>query len=402
MMRITYETHGITYSTGSDASSVLSPPPPETPGDITLTEITPRTAARIAQLGPTQAAANTGTDDLLDPATAPNRKTKGVRLTRADAAIELPDAYFAHPGPDAPVWASETSFIPSDPTEVAMQTLMADPGAYFLPTLEAQQGQGGGRMLYAGPMGLADELKELFMFPVNLLRKDRDEEQAAEDRAAKRPRVEGQARAGEGDAVEGQQAGEDGDGADDVEAARRMASLAPDLQDEGMGMGLDDSFAFDANVGEEEPLALDIDMPETPRRTAPVAERYPSLAPSRAESMARQIQYAGESGEFTLAMFDNRTVAGAAGADSLQSASASQSQSQSQQQTPTKSSVAASEARTHGGYSKNTGMAIGLLRRELEVIEAESRAQEEEEEEEKVVRMSELADKVSFPKLLQD
>jgi hypothetical protein len=41
-------------------------------------------------------------------------------------------------------------------------------------------------------------------------------------------------------------------------------------------------------------------------------------------------------------------------------------------------------------------MAMGLLRRELEVIEAESQAQQEEEEEEKVVRMSELADKVSF------
>jgi hypothetical protein len=40
------------------------------------------------------------------------------------------------------------------------------------------------------------------------------------------------------------------------------------------------------------------------------------------------------------------------------------------QVTPTKSVV--SEAMTKGGYSKNTGMAMGLLRRELEVIEGEA------------------------------
>jgi cohesin complex subunit SCC1 len=366
-------TRGRLTCAGSVASSVLSPPPELlSAGDVTLTEITPRTAARIAQLGPTQATvASAG--DLLDPsAPADGRKAKRVRLIRADADIELPDAYFAHPGPDAPVWAAEAHFIPSDPADVALQTLFANPGDYFLPVTDAPQGQGGGKVLYAGPIGLADELKELFTFPVNLLRRDREDEGDAALGPNKRQKVQGQ------DEPEEEQQGQGENDDEDVEIARRQSVLAPELLDnEGYpgAEGMDDSFAL-----ADDPLAFDI--PQTPRK-APT-ERYPSLAPSRAESMARQIQYSGDQGEFALAMFDNRTSAGAAGAsDSLQS--------QSQQQTPTKSSVAASEARTHGGYSKNTGMAMGLLRRELEVIEAEVQA------EEKVVRMNELADKVSSP-----
>ena len=300
-------------------------------------------------------------------------------MTRADADIELDDAYFAHPGPDAALWG-EAHFIPSDPAAVAMQALMADPGSYFLPLVDAPQGAGGGKMLYAGPMGLSSELQDLFTFPVNVLRRDRDQDQAEADgdRAAKRPRVEGQPEAApEEEELRGEEA--------DIELARRQSTLPPTFH-QGEGE-MDDSFNFGADPlgGDiDDPLAFD--LPQTPRKApaAAAAERYPSLAPSRAESMARLVQYAGEGGEFTLAMFDNRTTAGSG-------ESQSQSQAPSTQQTPTKSSVAASEARTHGGYSKNTGMAMGLLRRELEVIEAEV----EQEREEKVVKMNQLADKVS-------
>jgi cohesin complex subunit SCC1 len=49
-------------------------------------------------------------------------------------------------------------------------------------------------------------------------------------------------------------------------------------------------------------------------------------------------------------------------------------ESQSQlQSTPSKSVASENISRTSSGYSKNTGMAMGLLRQELEAIEEEDR-----------------------------
>jgi cohesin complex subunit SCC1 len=105
------------------------------------------------------------------------------------------------------------------------------------------------------------------------------------------------------------------------------------------------------------PTDEDMAIPATPRKQA-------SIAPSRAESIARAIQF-GDDTDHPLAMFDSR-----------------RSESQSVHETPTKS-VTSSEAR--GGYSKNTGMAMGLLRKELEAIE----------EEDKVVDFDRIADRAS-------
>lgn len=185
-------------------------------------------------------------------------------------------------------------------------------------------------MIYAGPEGLAPELSELFTFPANVLRRDRGTEEVGP--SPKRPRV---------DSPE-----------DAVEAGRRGSVLPPSSP--GFNLGGDqtfdtivpgDDFGQDIYQG-------DVDMPvyATPRKQA-------SIAPSRAESIAREIQF-GQDPDHPLSMFDSRR------AESL-------SQSQSLLETPTKSVT--SEA-TRGGYSKNTGMAMGLLRKEIDAIEAEDKA----------------------------
>ncbi len=99
--------------------------------------------------------------------------------------------------------------------------------------------------------------------------------------------------------------------------------------------------------------------------------RGPSLAPSRAESMARAIQFGDkEAGAHPLAMFDTRQ----------------QREGESQISiTPSKSIASEDRSKTSAGYSRNTGMAMGLLRRELQEIE----------EEDKVLQFERIADKAS-------
>jgi hypothetical protein len=108
----------------------------------------------------------------------------------------------------------------------------------------------------------------------------------------------------------------------------------------------------------------------TPTRTQRI--RSPSLAPSRAESIAREIQNQRSTGDHMLAMFEKDATA------------ESQSQVQS---TPTKSLISEPVSKSSAGYSKNTGMAMGLLRREIEAIE----------EEDKVIGLAQIADKVCSP-----
>ncbi|OCF41159.1 hypothetical protein I317_04989 [Kwoniella heveanensis CBS 569] len=306
-------------------SSALSTPPPLSPPPEALGELTPRTAARVAA------------------AAQPAPKVKRPRLVQADEELELPDE-----PRDVTSILGEEQYIPADPEVLRLREIIADPAAHFLPTIRV----GGQQMIFAGPQGLAPELAELFAFPTTVLRRTRGEEAAEEAPTPKRARVEGE------------EAEEEG-----VEAGRRVAraSEAPFQIESGFGEGVgDDSFGFQPeDLPFDEPLA-------TPRaeRTLPRAQREPSIAASRAESIARDVQYGAESGDYTLVMFDART----AGARE----EASQSQL-SQLSTPTKSS----ERTTASGFSKNTSMAMGLLRKELDAIE----------EGERVLSFDKLADK---------
>lgn len=231
-------------------------------------------------------------------------------------------------------------YIPADAEIVRLREIMDDPASHFLPTLK----MGGDVMFYAGPQDLAPELASLFTFPANILRK-RQEEGAEDDRIAKRQRVEP---------------------VEEPEDVRRVSVVPsahgfPGAEDSGF-------FAGDQTIEPDMPLPDFEDVPMvTPTRSQRV--RSPSLAPSRAESIAREIQNQRSTGDHMLAMFEKDATA------------ESQSQIQS---TPTKSLISEPVSKSSAGYSKNTGMAMGLLRREIEAIE----------DEDKVIGLAQIADKV--------
>ena len=264
-------------------------------------------------------------------------KAKRPRLLVADQELELPDDDFTAPGEDSDILTVER-YIPSDPDAIRFAEIASNPAAHFLPTTTVNNVS----MIYAGPEGLAPELMSLFTFPSNILRRSREDDEA--EQAAKRPRIEGD---------------------DDVEIGRRDA-LRISEQPFGGPSGFDDQ-TFDFGGGDMELPGMEMDVP---RFATPALPREPSLAPSRAESIAREVQY-GDAGDYPLAMFGGASSRG-------------ESQAQSLQETPTKS-VRGDERSS--GLSKNTGMAMGLLRRELEAIEAE--------DEEKVLKFNEVSQDVS-------
>jgi cohesin complex subunit SCC1 len=333
------------------ASALSTPPPVSPPAEVSMTEITPRTAARVATLADAH-------DKALDVATqrvgAP--KPKKARLLTADDELELADEDFAAPNDDESDLLGEERYIPSNPDIVRLQKIVGDPASHFLPTIKV----GSTTMFYAGPQGLAPELAELFNFPATILRRERGEEQ--EQRQAKRPRLEAPQE-------------------EDVEVGRRQSVIPSEPRFHIGEFGGDETFG-----GSGDDHGLDFTAPEvgvptflTPRgkRAGQQEEREPSLAPSRAESIARQVQFGGDV-DHPLAMFDTR----ASRTETGESLAQIQSQSLG---TPSKS-IISEERVTRGGYSKNTGMALGLLRRELEAIE----------EEDKVLRFERVANKVGL------
>lgn len=263
-------------------------------------------------------------------------KVKRPRLLQADEELELADEAFAAPNEDSSI-LTESHFLPSDSELARLRAIAADPSAHFLPVIKV----GGNNMIYAGPADLAPELAELFAFPTNVLRRHREQDEAGP--LAKRPRIEGT----------------------EAEEGRRGSMFPPSEQGFDMGPADQtydtvmpgDDYGGDYGGGDYYGGDDRMVAPATPRKQA-------SIAPSRAESIARAIQF-GDDTDHPLAMFDSRRT-----------------ESQSVNETPTKS-VTSSEAR--GGYSKNTGMAMGLLRKELEAIE----------EADKVVEFDKLADRAS-------
>lgn len=335
-------------------ASALSTPPPASPPPIT--DITPRTATRVANL------ANLA--DARERSSPAAPKAKRNKLVEADDELELDDTELAFNRDNSDILTVER-YIPADSELMDLREIVADPGAYFLPTIKV----GGESMFYAGPQGLAPELAELFTFPSNILRR-RGAQAEDDERASKRPRTEEQD-------VELEEQGQERESEVlEVEAARRQ-SVVPSEQFgfDGMG-GVDDT--FNLGQGDDMPNLEFDDQPifQTPSKSknARAASIAPSLAPSQVDVAIQQGQRA--QGDFTLAIFDSR----AQGGDS-------QSQSQSQSLvTPTKSIVSDQPSRTSSGFSKETGMAMGLLRKELDAIEEET----------KVLQFEKMAEKVSF------
>ncbi|WVQ84041.1 hypothetical protein IAT38_006186 [Cryptococcus sp. DSM 104549] len=323
-----------------ESTTLLTPPPPEAES---ITDLTPRTAAQIS---------------AHPQRSAP--KAKRPRLVQPDDELELAEEDQPR---DRSGLLGEQRFIPSDPSTVLLQEILADPAAHLLPTVKIN----GEDHILVGPMGLAPELAELFAFPAHGLRRGRgiEEEKDAPNKRARR---------------------ED----DELEVARRRAGDSA-VPFEFPAAGEDDTFVYEDPAGNEfdfgpeeypamdmggtpEPFTFDTDAGAGAGPSG--APREPSMAPSRAESIAREIQYgATPEGEFALAMFDPRTTAGSRAGESQLS----------QLSTPSGSGRGEQGSQRDGGAGRNTSMAMGLLRKELDAIE----------EGDRVVSFEKLADKAT-------
>lgn len=317
------------------ATELLTPPPP-TPPQESISDLTPRTAAQIS----------------AHPA-PPVKAAKKPRLVMPDHETELTQELY-----DRAAILGAEHFIPANLELLHLNEIVSDPASHFLPTLKI----GGENWTAVAPLGLAPELTELFAFPSNILRKGRGLEEAEEDRPAKRARREGEIEAeaeAEEDVEEQLRQAEE-----DVEVVRR--------HEFDVGFNAAEEAFVPAFVGDDGDYGIGIgdEMPMEPMGASPPAfgiSRGPSLAPSRAESIAREIEYGGPEGDFTLAMFDTRS-----------------SRAAESQLSQVPSSPSRAESQKEGAPGRHTSMAMGLLRRELEAIE----------EEDKVVSFEKLADKV--------
>lgn len=257
---------------------------------------------------------------LAEAKAGPNRKK--VRIVRADEELELPDEEFANPSDDSPI-IGEENFIPANPEALRLRDIMDDPVGHFLPTVDAR--------IFTGPTGLSAELAELFTFPLNVLRRARPEtEEPATPpaRPVKRPRKT------------------NAEDEEEVEAARRESRLPSEAFDGGFDGGFD---TFDAGD-------ITLDHP-TPRRS-PTREPSPVVLRERVPSAPL-----GD-GTHPLAGFDTRTLNSQGELESQVSDLGTPRQAT---QTQTEEELGA------GGFSKNTALAMGVLRRELDAIEEEDK-----------------------------
>lgn len=291
----------------SPASSALTTPPPESPPPM---PVSPLTAKRLAD------AADAG------------RRVKRVRLMRPDEALELPEEAFAAPDDDAE-YHVEPQFIPARDELVHLRSMASDPD-HFLPSRR----EGGETSFFAGPSDLGPHLAELFTFPAHGLRRQRGGT-AEREATPIRP------------AQEGELDLEHFDADLDLEIARRQSHTPGRTMTPGLDMF--DMPAYDPG------MTFDLEALSPAHSRYSQHSRMPSLAPSRAESIARAIQAADDGGP-PLAIFDG----GEASTTQLGSDLGS-----------------LSDFKSTGGFSKTTGMAMGVLRREIEAIEAEAAAEAE-------------------------
>ncbi|KAJ7072380.1 Rec8 like protein-domain-containing protein [Mycena amicta] len=235
---------------------------------------------------------------------------------------------------------ADQHFLARDPLMMRLLEIRQDPIAHFLPTKVTPNGT----FFFAGPPGLAPELAELFMRPLNTPSSKR-RAAAADKGANKRPRL---------------------DGDDDLEHPRRAGSAAPSIagrSDIRAGsMAPDGTFDFGDNNG----IGLDDFQLEVPE--ADVNLRGKSAAPSELSRLSTPapdgtFDDVGETyadAACPIYMFDMK----------LQSQAVDES--------------AESDGK---GYSKNTIKALGIIRKELKPAD--------DDDEDKVLSFRQLADKAS-------
>lgn len=244
-----------------------------------------------------------------------------------------------------------------------------NPLAHFLPSITSD----AETYIYGAPLGFSSDLDELFLFPSTVLRRGAAGEHD-EAPAAKRARLE--AVAADADAEE-----------DEVEIGRRQSmALASERGDNFDNADLGD---FDGDFGGIDDYAFDLDPIDSNRldgATEIIAkDKALKAARARAESVLTERSRMGsvlsqrsrltsvpntpapeERPDYTLAMFDTR-VRTSEGFESQLSSSATGSQSQSLSQSLAflEDSAEQESGVKPAGVSKNTSLALGVIRREL-------------------------------------
>ncbi|KAH7888711.1 Rec8 like protein-domain-containing protein [Phlebopus sp. FC_14] len=319
----------------SRMSSPLTEPPQTPPPDVNLT---PRAA----------------TQELVGDADANKAKRKPKEKKQViDSVTELTDGPGARGGRGlgAPVIKdvsdilTEHQFLPRSTMVMRLLEIREDPLAHFLPTKVTPEGT----FFYAGPPGLAPELNDLFMRPVQTVKPSKKRGASPEKGERKKQRVD-----------------------EEVEQGRRDASVAPSIGIASEALGGRASHAhegefdfgdvagpiddFQMDIGGEFPVAQDEIGTQRAQSTAPSEKSR--LSTPAVEGEESHETYADLSSP--IAAFDDRP-----------------SQSQSQDST---------NENEGKGYSKNTVKALGILRKELQL---------EDEDEDRVMSFAKMSQKAS-------
>ena len=284
----------------------------------------------------------------------PKRKLKDKKQI-IDSVTELQNGMASRSGTNAnPLnvdTASITSsqqFLPRSSTVMKLLAIHDDPVSYFLPTEAKAQGT----FIASGPPGLTPELAELFFRPISSTAIQKRKAASSEGSPSKRIRR------------------------DELELPRRLSSVVPgedvnDIVDQSM-MDIDSGFNFADQSG----TALDdfqLDVLEVGQDLDQHREKSVITDRSRLSSVAPE----GLNGESfhldascPIAMFDV-------------------SQASNNQIVDAEQDTADIQDNDKQGYSKNTGKALSLIRKELQP------AFSGKEQEPKAISFQQLANKVS-------
>lgn len=253
---------------------------------------------------------------------------------------------------------TEHHFLPRSALVMRLLEIRDDPIAHFLPTRTTATGT----FFYAAPPGLAPELADMFMRPLETHAAPKRRGASPAEGPSKRRRVEGSVA-----------------GDDEVEQARRVGSVAPSIVpgSEVLGRGSvapGMEFGFGETTGGVEDFQME--MPEFEMVEAGEMQGLRERSKSVLSALSRLTTPAPEGvpieeGEESyadatcpIAMFDDRSVG---------------SQSQS---------VESASSDDGKGYSRNTVKALAVIRKELQPTPGEER------DEEKVMSFKKMSEKV--------
>jgi cohesin complex subunit SCC1 len=279
------------------------------------------------------------------------RKTKEKKQI-IDSVTELSQGGRGAGGPinqDTSSILTEPHFLPRSTVVMRLLEIRNDPISHFLPTKVTSDGT----FFCAGPPGLAPELAELFMRPINGATKRRGK---SPGRSSKKPRLD--------------------DDADEMEEGRRAGSLAPSL-----GVGSDIINPGDGGIDlNDHSMTFDDYLPVDDFQHDTAGVRDKSAPPSELSRLSTpapdtffdEMEESYADASCPIAMFDSRP--------------AIQTQSTQEADRDVEREVESSNAEGKG-YSKNTVKALGIIRKELRPLDGS-------DNEEKVMSFSKMADKV--------